>query len=742
MNLIPTFPIFPTDLVTKLSPLACTRGIAICLLTLSWGLPLQAATFNVTSLADSGTGSLREAITSAEANAEADEINFQISGTINIGSTLPTITTEIAINGSGQAVILDGVNNGMRAFFINSGAVVTISDLTIQNFDEVDNVGGVAVIISGGSLSFDSVSLLDNTSSDAGGVIFMQSNGSFLSIQNSTVDGNSGPLGGVIFAQNAVTIDIDGSDFDGNSAFQGGVIVAINGPDLFIDDCTFTSNRALFLEGDNSGTSGEGAVMFLRNSGTVTHISHSTFSNNQSDDESGVLQGSLSAPITIEDCILDSNTSGDDGGAIHLLTGADLTIRRSDITNNTSTGATGGGINLANAGTTLLLEECLVDNNNSGSIGGGINSQEGDVTVVRSTISRNTANLNGGGLSTSGGGSLRVENSTITDNSASGGGGGGMSVASGTSAEVDSSTIAFNDASGSGGGISFSPDSTTFNLTNSILSNNTSTADVSTNNISGAVDSGGHNLFDDAGGGLVAAMTGDQFNAVADLQALADNGGPTQTHALGSSSDAIDAGSTSLVFDQRKFTRTAGTASDIGAFESNSISVTSFAFWAENSGLTAGVNDGLTDDPNTDGIFNLVHFADDTDPLGTESTEGKQTGSVTTIDNDEFLTFTRPVRLDAEFIATTSGGLDQDTSTTLTAIVDGILYSIIGSDDLANPTDLEVVEAESVLDDGLPALRDLDGDGNADWEYRTFRLSSPISAQDRGFLNAIVSGAF
>jgi hypothetical protein len=53
--------------------------------------------------------------------------------------------------------------------------------------------------------------------------------------------------------------------------------------------------------------------------------------------------------------------------------------------------------------------------------------------------------------------------------------------------------------------------------------------------------------------------------------ALANNGGPTQTRALGSGSNAIDAGLNpdSLPFDQRGtgFVRTFGAATDIGAFE-------------------------------------------------------------------------------------------------------------------------------------------------------------------------------
>ena len=57
------------------------------------------------------------------------------------------------------------------------------------------------------------------------------------------------------------------------------------------------------------------------------------------------------------------------------------------------------------------------------------------------------------------------------------------------------------------------------------------------------------------------------------LLPLADNGGPTQTHALASDSPAIDLGNdvAGEAWDQRGpgFPRVIGARADIGAFESN-----------------------------------------------------------------------------------------------------------------------------------------------------------------------------
>ena len=58
-------------------------------------------TFAVTTLSDSGSGSLRAAIASADAaSGAATEISFSVSGTITLASALPAITQHVAIDGT------------------------------------------------------------------------------------------------------------------------------------------------------------------------------------------------------------------------------------------------------------------------------------------------------------------------------------------------------------------------------------------------------------------------------------------------------------------------------------------------------------------------------------------------------------------------------------------------------------------------------------------------------------------
>ena len=102
---------------------------------------------------------------------------------------------------------------------------------------------------------------------------------------------------------------------------------------------------------------------------------------------------------------------------------------------------------------------------------------------------------------------------------------------------------------------------------------NTALAAGSSNNIIGSAVIGDGGLVDGADGNIVGvngAGTRD-INTILDTN-LADNGGPTMTHALVAGSPAIDAGDpagNTSQFDQRGegFDRIFGSSIDIGAFE-------------------------------------------------------------------------------------------------------------------------------------------------------------------------------
>ena len=271
--------------------------------------------------------------------------------------------------------------------------------------------------------------------------------------------------------------------------------------------------------------------------------------------------------LTIANGKLSANSEAG-GGLLNLgtLTLTNSTVSGNQINNSTSF-QWGGGIYNTLDGTLTIINSTVSGNSVTGpdARGGGIFSNSGTVTIINSTLSGNTATGVGPGTTLSSGGGLRVQtgtatitNSTVSGNSATGG--------SGTTKQ--------------GGGIF---NNSILNIRNTIIALNTSDTGV---DISGAATSLGHNLIGNTTGATVAPQPGDKFDANAsplNLGALANNGGPTQTMALGSGSVAIDTGDDCVVdaghcsdanlpqltTDQRGtgFPRQSGVHVDIGAYE-------------------------------------------------------------------------------------------------------------------------------------------------------------------------------
>ena len=213
----------------------------------------------------------------------------------------------------------------------------------------------------------------------------------------------------------------------------------------------------------------------------------------------------------------------------------------------------GGGI-LVNEAELTLSDSTVRDN--MATNGGGVANLGGTLRVERSTISGNTAfstgtAASGGGVWTSGTAAVTtIVDSTISGNDVdndggSGPGGGGAYVQTGTM-NVTGSTIAGNLAAPSTAVGAGSPLSTTVSFSHTILPGSCS-----------RVFSSSASLFTDAscGAQVVGPLLG----------FLADNGGPTDTHALTPGSPAVDAGTSCSPTDQRGVARVG--ACDIGAYE-------------------------------------------------------------------------------------------------------------------------------------------------------------------------------
>ena len=243
------------------------------------------------------------------------------------------------------------------------------------------------------------------------------------------------------------------------------------------------------------------------------------------------------------------------GAGIYLSSVSTLTLTQCTITENCSEQG-GGGIYSEG---TLNLGKCTVSYNSAKSDGGGI-AATGIVTLTTSTVSGNTTDSGGAGIYVGAAGNLTLNQCTISANSA-----------------------IFNNPSipGNGGGIH--AESSVY-MKNTILAANAVSSSRSGTDCWGTIVSQGYNLIGNTGGCTLqpgGGGTGDIFSSNTDilinpqLSSLANNGGPTKTHAILSGSPAKDAADPSIAAgtatDQRGVERVKNGGHalrmDIGAFE-------------------------------------------------------------------------------------------------------------------------------------------------------------------------------
>jgi hypothetical protein len=244
------------------------------------------------------------------------------------------------------------------------------------------------------------------------------------------------------------------------------------------------------------------------------------------------VQGNRS-PTTIDRSVIESNDTG-----IYFYAKR-LTVRDSTIAQNSG----GGGIQLGSA--TAKLSGTTISNN-TGTAAGGVDVEVSTFRCTNCTVSGNQGE-NDGGIRVFGGNGLlgrkasaQLKNCTVASNVGLGtytGGAGGLYIYNGQYGRA----------------------------TNTIFADNTGPAG---NDCSGDFYSKGYNLIEDTTGCTITGSTeGNILGVDPMLGPLADNGGPTETHALLAGSAAIDAGDPNrcLPTDQRGVVRTP--PCDIGAYE-------------------------------------------------------------------------------------------------------------------------------------------------------------------------------
>ena len=438
----------------------------------------HAATFNVTTAADSGAGSLRDAVAQANSAAGADVITFNNGlGTITLTSGQIDITETLTITGPAAGQTISG-NNSSRIF-----AVTAVSQpLTLENLTLMD----------GATTATSPFPARCATDTGEGGAVCTLSP---LTLTNSTISGN-------------VTIE---------EGAHGGA--------LFVNaDATLTNST---ISGNSTaGDRARGGALFVYGKAT---LNNSTISGNSTTGDNAHGGGVfVDGDATLIDSIVSGNsTIGDNayGGGFTVF--GVTTLTNSTVSNNSTTGyaAHGGGLHVA--GESMLSNSTVSGNRTAGAsaLGGGL-YMAGPATLTNSTISGNSTagiNAHGGGLFMNG--RITISNSTIAGNStadADADGGGLFAIGFNRTATLSNTILAAN----TGAGGNFVAVLTTLNASYSLLGDDASEINGTNSN----------NIFNDAPGLAALADNGCTQPAGASGSAAC-----VQTQALQAGSPALDA---------------------------------------------------------------------------------------------------------------------------------------------------------------------------------------------------------
>lgn len=587
---------------------------------------------NVFDVADGDVSGLINALNAANAASTQSTARQASSAVVNLatngsyiltapdngfggGNGLPVITGTVTLNGNGSTIARSSAPGTPDFRLLTISGTLTLDNMILSNGHLTGTIspnwaGGA--IYNNGILTITNSMVQSSTNRFGGGVANFP-NG-VLYMHNSTVQNNrtlDATGGGLI---NLGQMTVDESVIRNNVAIDsGGGIANQEGGVLTVSNSTIT---------ENSTDVDDGGGIFNQNS--VATILSSTISLNATPNiefgsgggiyNAGSRGGNASLSIAYSRVLSNTAgiTSGGIGSGVAFSGTAHMDVSYSDISGNWVTGnptvantGFGGGIaNAVTAGTSsgsvlITVTHSTVHHNSAVNAGGVGNSLAGAVGLVdmrvlveNSAIYSNTATGtgdqrgNGGGIANLDA-TFTLRNSTVSGNRAVSDGtsqtsglGGGMlngSFAIPAYLTVENSTIANNQAI-AGGALTNAKlgatASATANFQGSIVANNTDLSGFGPNCLNPNLGAGAATLTSQ-GFNLDSGMTcgftesSDRSNMDPLLGPLADNGGPTWTHALLTNSPAIDAGNSANcpATDQRSVARPVGNGCDMGAYE-------------------------------------------------------------------------------------------------------------------------------------------------------------------------------
>lgn len=452
-----------------------------------------------------------------------------------------------------------------------------LGDISFHNCTIEDNTAplGGALYTSGSLIIMTNSRLMRNSSGRRGGSMYSLASQAFI---DSTIFGSnqSSEGGGIYFLGGFHTIS--NSDFSGNTtsasggiASRGGAIYSNGGAPNMIN-CEFDGN-----------SSTEGGAIFNDRFSTP-ELYNCEFTANNASKGGGMFNAPQSQPLLF-DCEFKTNLGFEKGGAIYNER-SEFEATSCVFEENSSISEGGALINIESK---IKFSYCTFLKNTSFNIGGALHNTDSRTQISNSSFIENSA-TNGGGIFNEGD-TLWTDNNTFSENIASSGVGGAFIIYNTEDAQISASTIYKNVASANGGGI-YTRNSS-LGLNNNAIGGNTK-FDTTTDDIYNDQQTGETNIILSDGYNFISDITGAQITlentdisgtSGAPLDPMLDTlgfyGGPSLVHPPLAASLLQGAGphvdSTDILEDQRGFSRIVGSRNtniDIGAFESQTTFIT------------------------------------------------------------------------------------------------------------------------------------------------------------------------
>jgi hypothetical protein len=379
------------------------------------------------------------------------------------------------------------------------------------------------------------------------------------------LDNQGGTLNNLVITGNAAT-------------FYGAGLWSLGGSKL--TNVTISNNKAL-----NTGSSGGGMLI----DDFAASLNHVTFSGNSAYDGGGLFNYN-SAPA-LSHVTFSGNIASHLGGGMYEYAIGQSTLVDVIFSGNENTGGGGGGL-FVSASSPALTNVAFISNTAFGGGAGMYNYNGSSPSLVNVTFSHNAAGYRGGGMWNEVNSNPTLLNATFSGNTGSADGGGGMAN-DGSSPVLRNTTFSGNSASGNGDGI-FNTNASYPDVANSIF-----WGDGSDEYSFPSADfySGMPPIVDSIvqGGQPLNTLATNLISTDPKLGPLQNNGGFSQTMALGAGSSAIDHGGTDIACtatDQRGVARPQGAKCDIGAYEVRVMafaSVAAYDGWILESGKATNV---------------------------------------------------------------------------------------------------------------------------------------------------------